>query len=51
MYQQRESCSSDDRQGRPQLMFGNHCEAVDSGIHQEAFEAGHTGRGKFFEVS
>src|SRR5260370_24661905 len=48
MCEQRKSASRNARQRRTELPLGNHAEAVDAGIDEEALESGHTrGRQRF----
>src|SRR5260370_2544893 len=50
MCEQRKSASRNARQRRTELPLGNHAEAVDAGIDEEALESGHTRGGQCFDV-
>lgn len=39
VYEKREACASDMREGGAQLLLGDHCEAVNAGMNEKTFEA------------
>jgi hypothetical protein len=50
MCEQRESASRNARQRRTELPLGNHSEAIDAGIDEEALESGHARGRQCFDV-